>query len=153
LRERKDDIPLLFAHLAREARARYRRDIPDMTPALEADLLAHDWPGNVRELLNLVDRAWHAATLEIGPEDLSFDRGIPLNMRAGGGWAPDLQRDVLDLDEEVNRYTARVVQEMLERCNRDTRETARRLKISERTVYRWMRRQQQQDSDTAGSSR
>ncbi|MCB1047382.1 MAG: sigma-54-dependent Fis family transcriptional regulator [Calditrichaeota bacterium] len=119
----------------------------------EQRLLAHDWPGNVRELLNLVDRAWHAATLEIGPEDLSFDRGIPLNMRAGGGWAPDLQRDVLDLDEEVNRYTARVVQEMLERCNRDTRETARRLKISERTVYRWMRRQQQQDSDTAGSSR
>lgn len=56
LRERKDDIPLLFAHLAREARARYRRDIPDMTPALEAALMAHDWPGNVRELRNAADR-------------------------------------------------------------------------------------------------
>ncbi len=56
LRERKDDIPLLFAHLAREARARYRRDMPQMTPALEAALIGQDWPGNVRELRNAADR-------------------------------------------------------------------------------------------------
>ena len=56
LKDRKDDIPLLFVHLAREARARYRRDMPDFTPALEADLIGHDWPGNVRELRNVADR-------------------------------------------------------------------------------------------------
>ncbi|MCP1199624.1 sigma-54 dependent transcriptional regulator [Notoacmeibacter sp. MSK16QG-6] len=56
LKERKEDIPLLFHHLAREARARYRRDIPPMTPALEADLMGYDWPGNVRELRNVADR-------------------------------------------------------------------------------------------------
>jgi two-component system C4-dicarboxylate transport response regulator DctD len=56
LRERVEDIPLLFVHLAREARARYRRELPDLTPALEADLLSHDWPGNVRELRNVADR-------------------------------------------------------------------------------------------------
>ncbi|QKV20748.1 sigma-54-dependent Fis family transcriptional regulator [Oricola thermophila] len=56
LRERREDIPLLFEHLARQARARYRRDIPDFTPELERQLLRHDWPGNVRELRNVADR-------------------------------------------------------------------------------------------------
>lgn len=56
LRERKDDIALLFFHLARDARARYRREIPDIDPALEAELLVRDWPGNVRELRNFADR-------------------------------------------------------------------------------------------------
>lgn len=56
LRERKDDIPLLFFHLARDARARYRREIPPIDHALELQLLSHDWPGNVRELRNYADR-------------------------------------------------------------------------------------------------
>jgi two-component system C4-dicarboxylate transport response regulator DctD len=56
LRDRKDDMPLLFHHLAREARARYRRDMPELTPAIEEELLSHDWPGNVRELRNVADR-------------------------------------------------------------------------------------------------
>lgn len=56
LRQRKDDIPLLFFQMAREARARYRREIPEVTPQLEAGLMAHDWPGNVRELRNVADR-------------------------------------------------------------------------------------------------
>ncbi|MEY2993373.1 MAG: hypothetical protein RL357_308 [Pseudomonadota bacterium] len=66
LRERKEDIPLLFFHLAREARAKYRREIPDVSPELEAQLMAHDWPGNVRELRNIADRfvlgLWHGFT-------------------------------------------------------------------------------------------
>lgn len=56
LRERREDIPLLFEHLARQARARYRREIPEFTPALERQLVEHDWPGNVRELRNIADR-------------------------------------------------------------------------------------------------
>ena len=56
LRERRDDIPLLFHHLAREARARYRREIPELDGRRLAALLAHDWPGNVRELRNAADR-------------------------------------------------------------------------------------------------
>ncbi|WP_346893122.1 sigma-54 dependent transcriptional regulator [uncultured Roseibium sp.] len=56
LRERLEDIPLLFQHLAVEARARYRREIPDMPDSYLAKLMAHDWPGNVRELRNVADR-------------------------------------------------------------------------------------------------
>jgi two-component system C4-dicarboxylate transport response regulator DctD len=91
LRERKDDVPHLFFHLAREARARYRREIPEITPQIEAGLLAHDWPGNVRELRNVADRfvlgMWSGfeqareATTETGSGSLSqrmdaFERAV-----------------------------------------------------------------------------
>ncbi|MEJ2043101.1 MAG: sigma-54 dependent transcriptional regulator [Reinekea sp.] len=56
LRERKEDIPLLFFHLARLARSKYRRDIPTLSPELENQLMQYDWPGNVRELRNYADR-------------------------------------------------------------------------------------------------
>jgi len=56
LRERTEDIPLLFFHLARNARAKYRREIPEFTPELEAQLIHHHWPGNVRELRNFAER-------------------------------------------------------------------------------------------------
>lgn len=56
LRERSEDIPLLFFHLARIARSKYRRDIPDISPSLVEQLCNYPWPGNVRELRNYADR-------------------------------------------------------------------------------------------------
>lgn len=56
LDERKEDIPDLFMHLARLARARYRKEIPEMHPSMVAELQSHKWPGNVRELRNIADR-------------------------------------------------------------------------------------------------
>lgn len=56
LSARREDIPLLFLQLTREAAARHR--VPDRLPSPEllADLAARDWPGNVRELRNAADR-------------------------------------------------------------------------------------------------
>ena len=56
LSARREDIPLLFLQLPREAAARH--SAPDRTPEPEllADLAARDWPGNVRELRNAADR-------------------------------------------------------------------------------------------------
>jgi two-component system C4-dicarboxylate transport response regulator DctD len=56
LRERKEDIPLLFHHLARIARSKYRREIPELSPDLVDQLTGYNWPGNVRELRNYADR-------------------------------------------------------------------------------------------------
>lgn len=56
LSARREDIPLLFLHLAREAGARH--SVPDRAPPPEllASLASRDWPGNVRELRNAADR-------------------------------------------------------------------------------------------------
>jgi transcriptional regulator with GAF, ATPase, and Fis domain len=57
LRARKDDLPLLAAHLlARICRSLHRPLLP-LTPEQLALLAAHDWPGNVRELRNVLERA------------------------------------------------------------------------------------------------
>jgi DNA-binding NtrC family response regulator len=52
LRERREDIPMLLAHFARQM------DAPGFERRISAQsfnrLLRHDWPGNVRELQNLV---------------------------------------------------------------------------------------------------
>lgn len=56
LAARQSDIPELFYHLAREARGKFRREIPDLSPELEAQLMAYAWPGNIRELRNVAER-------------------------------------------------------------------------------------------------
>ncbi|HKS14519.1 MAG TPA: sigma-54 dependent transcriptional regulator [Pseudomonas sp.] len=62
LRERREDIPLLFEHFARDAAERLGRTAPPLGGAQLARLLGHDWPGNVRELANAAER--HALGLD-----------------------------------------------------------------------------------------
>ncbi len=50
LSARREDVPLLFLQLVREAAARYRRDDVEVPPQIVADIAQRDWPGNVREL-------------------------------------------------------------------------------------------------------
>ncbi|MGV8917335.1 MAG: sigma-54-dependent transcriptional regulator [Pseudomonas sp.] len=56
LRERREDIPLLFNHFARAAAERLGRKAPVLSGAQLSQLLSHDWPGNVRELANAAER-------------------------------------------------------------------------------------------------
>ncbi|MEH3084947.1 MAG: sigma-54 dependent transcriptional regulator [Xylophilus ampelinus] len=56
LRERREDVPLLFAHFAQLAAARHGLDVPALDPSRMQRLIAHDWPGNVRELRNAAER-------------------------------------------------------------------------------------------------
>ncbi|MGQ7263769.1 sigma-54-dependent transcriptional regulator [Vreelandella sp. V005] len=56
LRERREDIPLLFQHFAVVAANRSGLEAPTLDSPAIAALLAHDWPGNVRELRNLAER-------------------------------------------------------------------------------------------------
>ncbi|MDB5984294.1 MAG: C4-dicarboxylate transporter [Pseudomonas sp.] len=56
LRERREDIPLLFGHFARSAAERLGRKAPVLSGPQLSHLLSHDWPGNVRELANAAER-------------------------------------------------------------------------------------------------
>jgi DNA-binding NtrC family response regulator len=60
LRERRDDVPLLAAHFARNliyANAAAGGPRESALETIFEFLRAHDWPGNVRELRNVVERA------------------------------------------------------------------------------------------------
>ncbi|MDD1015383.1 sigma-54-dependent transcriptional regulator [Pseudomonas rubra] len=75
LRERREDIPLLFNHFARLAAERVGRTAPMLNGTQLGRLLGHDWPGNVRELANAAER--HA--LGLGePEPAQIETGQSL---------------------------------------------------------------------------
>lgn len=87
LRQRADDLTLLFTHFVRRLATLYEQDVPELTAEDVAGLLAHDWPGNVRELRHVAERYVLAArrgspsvAAAITPgEDAA---GMPQNLRA-----------------------------------------------------------------------
>ena len=56
LRERREDIALLFEHFLQLAALLFDRVVPELDRHTLAALQAHDWPGNVRELRNVAER-------------------------------------------------------------------------------------------------
>lgn len=56
LRQRREDIALIFEHQVAQAAQRYGRERPEVSDSLRSELMTHDWPGNVRELANVADR-------------------------------------------------------------------------------------------------
>lgn len=61
LRQRRDDLMLLFTHFLDEFARAYDSDVPEASPDDLATLMAHDWPGNVRELRSVAERRVLAA--------------------------------------------------------------------------------------------
>lgn len=55
LRERREDIPLLFEYFVSQAATRHGRESPTMASGQMRELLAHTWPGNIRELRNVAE--------------------------------------------------------------------------------------------------
>ncbi|MEJ2321976.1 MAG: sigma-54 dependent transcriptional regulator, partial [Gammaproteobacteria bacterium] len=56
LRERREDIPLLFQHFVLIAAARCESEVPPLDDRTLHALMGHDWPGNIRELRNIAER-------------------------------------------------------------------------------------------------
>ncbi len=56
LRDRKDEIPLLFSFFVDEAAEALKRSPVKMTPRLRDFMLNYSYPGNIRELRNMIYR-------------------------------------------------------------------------------------------------
>lgn len=104
----------------RKARARYRREVPELRPDMLAALAARDWPGNVRELRNIADR------LVLGvmtPQDLLA--GANEAMLPGEG----------SLAEQVSAFERAVISRTLEANDGRLKPTYESLGISRKTLY------------------
>lgn len=84
LRERREDIPLLIAHLADVAARRHGLPAQKFPPEVLAALIDRDWPGNVRELAHVVERL-----LLLGEDDDADAAHLP--SRASGEALPTWQ--------------------------------------------------------------
>jgi transcriptional regulator with GAF, ATPase, and Fis domain len=74
LRERKDEIPLLYEYYIDEAAEKLNRGPIKLSPRLRRFLHGYDYPGNIRELRNIIYRmsclAGETADIEHLPEDV-----------------------------------------------------------------------------------
>jgi len=132
LRERRDDVLVLAEHFI-DAFARQSGTEPVPLNREQVDkLLSYDWPGNIRELKNMMERFVLFGTF---PEDLS-------NGEAGAaGPARQFPRDwSLEAVERAH------ILSVLEACNGNKSEAARRLGVSRKTLERKLQRWEQQQS-------
>ncbi|MCX8045159.1 MAG: sigma 54-interacting transcriptional regulator [Desulfobacterota bacterium] len=56
LRERREDIPLLVTHFLKKFRAKYKKEVPQLSSRDLELLMTYPFPGNVRELEHLIER-------------------------------------------------------------------------------------------------
>jgi len=130
LRERKEDIPLLFEFMASEAAALHGREPRPLTDANLQQLLAHDWPGNVRELKNAAER--HAIGIGAGVVSMS-PAAAP---SAGMVDAPVRE----SLSVQVERFERACIEGALKTCRGDIRATMELLNLPRRTLNEKMAR-------------
>jgi DNA-binding NtrC family response regulator len=114
LRERREDIPLLFGHFAAQASARYGLAPPELTPGKLRELMAHDWPGNVREIRNAADRF----VLEIG--ELTTPTA---------GVAP------VTLAQQMDKVEKALIEQALRNCQGRVPKVMETLGIAKKTLY------------------
>ncbi|MDX8435953.1 sigma-54-dependent Fis family transcriptional regulator [Mesorhizobium sp. M4B.F.Ca.ET.215.01.1.1] len=119
LRERRDDVALLFGYFAERAAARFRRPMPAVPAAVHRHLREHDWPGNVRELTHFAER------FVLGLEDAGHAEAP----------APAESDAAMALPERLERYEAEIIRETLGRNDGDVRRTIEALGIPRKTFY------------------
>lgn len=127
LRERRDDVPLLFARFLERAAARLNRETPQIDHAVRRRLLEYDWPGNLRELSNYASQV--AVGLHGPAEALERGRGLA---------------------EQVQAYEAELIREALSAHRGDIRSVMEALGAPRKTLYDKMTRYNIRPADFRG---
>ncbi|MEZ5708937.1 MAG: sigma-54 dependent transcriptional regulator [Blastomonas sp.] len=117
LRERREDIPVLFQIFAREIAAESGRDVPKISADIWRHLNRHDWPGNVRELRHFT----HNIVL-----------GLHESLAPGGGAA---QSATDGLRSQVAAYEASLIRDALAEARGSVKQALETLRIPRKTFY------------------
>ncbi|MNT53799.1 C4-dicarboxylate transport transcriptional regulatory protein DctD [compost metagenome] len=119
LRNRREDIPLLFEFFVLQAALRYGQPAALVSGELLASLMAQRWAGNVRELHNVADRF----VLGLLDDTLS-----PAGCREAS------------LAEQVDTFEISIIEEALRRHNGNVIDAAAALNIPKKTLYDKLKR-------------
>ncbi|AHI31399.1 MAG: sigma-54 dependent transcriptional regulator [Marinobacter sp.] len=125
LRERKDDIPVLFHHFVLIAAARYDRESIPLDGSQAARLMQHSWPGNVRELRNLAERY-----VLLGPAALDENDSSVTDNVSGRQ----------TLSEMMDDFERSAVVSALNACHGSIKDTMVQLGIARKTLYDKMKK-------------
>ncbi|MFN2331128.1 MAG: sigma-54-dependent transcriptional regulator [Halomonas sp.] len=127
LRERREDIPLLFQHFAVVAANRSGLEAPPLDAAGISALLAHDWPGNVRELRNLAERY-----VLLG---VAFDYRLEALLEGAESEAGEFA-----LPQQVELFEKSLIDQALARQRGRVTEVAEQLGLPRKTLYDKLRK-------------
>ncbi len=128
LRERMEDIPLLFIHFARIASARYHREYLALSQENMVQLFNHRWPGNVRELRNMAERY-----ILLGSEATFSQKNSAQNN--------NIQSE-LTLTERVEFFERSLIEEALANNKGKIKDTMEELNLPRKTLYDKMKKYQ-----------
>lgn len=120
LRERRDDIPLLFSYFAARAACRFQRAAPELSADILRHLREYDWPGNVRELSHFAERM----VLGMMPPTSALQPS-PVIGAVGAGSLP----------ERLERLEREIIRETLAAYEGNVQETIAALGIPRKTFY------------------
>ncbi len=120
LRDRREDIPLLFQHYLQDASNRLQKDAPVLSAADLGELMAYDWPGNVRELRNLAQRRALGIT-NVPWRESGQDAGT--------------ERTTAPLARQVEVFEKHVIEQELARHEGNITATYNALGLSRKTLY------------------
>lgn len=125
LRERKDDIPVLFHHFVLIAAARYDRESIPLDASQAARLMQHSWPGNVRELRNLAERYVLLGPVALDENDSSVTANVSGRQT---------------LSELMDDFERSAVVSALNTCHGSIKDTMVQLGIARKTLYDKMKK-------------
>lgn len=126
LRERPEDIPMLFHHFLLVASARYGREVPAPKREQLHRLINRDWPGNVRELRNAAER--YVLFGEDQDNGLASDTGEAS------------QRPSMSLPEQVECFERSLIEEQLVAHHGSIKDTMAALGLPRKTLYDKMKK-------------
>jgi len=147
LRERLDDIGMLAPNLLEVISRTMSRNFELSTDAIE-QLKQYDYPGNVRELRNIL---FIAATHSSGSGEIDGEtvaRVLQLNAQSRSQVPPPRTVEVAtiaaapaeDTASSLHDVEANHISQLLQQHNNNRRKVAEALDISERTLYRKLKR-------------
>ena len=125
LRERREDIPLLFQHFVLEACGRYSLDPPAISEETLRELQSREWEGNIRELRNEADKFALGLNLEA-----SMEGG---NASASASGQPE--KAGKSFKEQVADFEKSLIEKELKSYKGDLKLTQAALKIPKQTLY------------------
>jgi len=128
LRERGEDVLLLFQHYADAAAARHGLAPRGLQPEQRAQLMLHPWPGNVRELQNAAER--FALGLELGLGPAPGETAATVEQPLAGG----------RLTEQVEAFERALIAAELGRPHGSLRSLAEALGVPRKTLHDKLRK-------------
>jgi transcriptional regulator with PAS, ATPase and Fis domain len=150
LRQRKQDIPLLVAHILERIREQSHTEKILTEEAMQM-LLEYDWPGNVRELENCMERAF---TLSSGPVLQMID--LPVQPKRSddrsahspaskNGSSPGIAEGTKVVP--MAQLEKQAILDTLHQVNGDKMLAARLLGIGKTTLYRKLKAYEDEDEE------